>query len=136
MSIEENKALVRQAYDALNHSGLKAWYEYVTPDHKVHYTDADMSLEQDKQFNTMFYEAFPDAQGTIKDMVAEGDRVAMRVNWRGTHIGKWMDISPTGNELDITNTAIFRISDGKLAEIWATTDNLRFMQQIGVIPKQ
>jgi predicted ester cyclase len=136
MSIEENKALVHRAYDALNRSGLKAWYEFVTSDHKVHHTDADMSLEQDNQFNTMFYEAFPDAQGIIKDMVAEGDRVAVRVNWRGTHTGKWMDTAPTGNKLDITNTAIFRISGGKLAEIWVTDDALRFMQQLGMIPKQ
>jgi len=84
----------------------------------------------------MFYEAFPDAQGIVEQMIAEGDRVAVRVTWRGTHMGKWMDIAPTGNKLNITNTAIFRIAEGKLAEIWATTDTLRFMQQLGAIPSR
>jgi len=137
MSIEEeNKAVVKRAYEDLNQKGLAAYYELVTPDHIVHLTEGDMSLEQDRQFNTMFYEAFPDAKGTVEQMIAEGDRVAVRVTWRGTHTGKWMDIAPTGNKIDITNTAIFRIADGKLAEIWATTDTLRFMQQIGIIPSR
>ena len=134
MSIEENKVIVKRAYEDLNQKGLAAYYKLVTPDHTVHFTDRDMSLEQDRQFNAMFYEAFPDAKGTVEQMIAEGDKVAVRVNWRGTHMGKWMDITPTGNKIDITNTAIIRIADGKLAEIWATSDTLRFMQQLGTIP--
>ena len=133
MTVEENKALVKRAYEDLNQKGLAAYYELVTPDHIVHFTDGDMSLEQDRQFNTMFYEAFPDAKATVEQMIAEGDRVAVRVTWIGTHTGKWMDIAPTGNKINITNTAIFRVADGKLAEIWATTDNLRFMQQLGIL---
>ena len=72
----------------------------------------------------------------LKIYVAEGDKVAIRVTWRGTHKGEFMGIAPTGNKIEMTNTLIFRIAVGKLAENWATIDELRLMQQLGVIPKQ
>ena len=121
MNIEENKALVRHAFDT----------GYV-----AHYAIGDFSLEQAKQFETMYFAAFPDAIATIEDILAEGDKVAIRVTWRGTHKGEFMNIAPTGNKIEMTNTIIFRIAVDKLAENWATIDELRLMQQLGVIPRQ
>ena len=48
----------------------------------------------------------------------------------------FMGTAPTGNKINITNTAIFRITDGKGAEAWATMDSLSLMQQIGAIPRR
>ena len=84
----------------------------------------------------MYFAAFPDASATIEDMVAEGDKVAVRVTWRATHKGEFMGITPTGKQIEMTNTLIFRIADGKLVENWATIDELRLMRQLGVIPEQ
>lgn len=136
MSIEENKEVVRRVYDHLNRRELAALFKLFNPGHVGHFTDRDMSLEEEKQFWPMFFAAFPDANWTIEDMVAEGDRVAYRVTCRGTHRGEFMGIAPTGNKIETTNTGIERIAGGKLAEWWGTTDTLRMMQQLGVIPKQ
>ncbi len=136
MSIKENKAIIRHAYELFNRRELDKYLEIFTPGYVEHYPDGDMSLKQVLESVTMFCGAFPDVTSTIEDMVAEGDKVAFRVTHRGTHKGDFMGIAPTGNKIEMTNTAIFRIAGGKLAECWPTMDNLRVMQQLGAIPKQ
>jgi len=136
MSVKENKALVRQMYELLNRRELAAHFKLLAPEFVEHDNDRDMSLEQVKEYNTMFSAAFPDATSTIEDMVAEGDRVAYRVTWRGTQKGDFMGIPATGKKLEITNTTIVKLAGGKWSECWATVDDLRFLQQMGVIPKK
>ena len=136
MSLEENKALVHLYYELVNRRELDACYELFAPEFVFHSADGDMSREQTKQFDTMWLAAFPDLSATIEDVVAEGDKVSIRVSWRGTHKGEFMGIPPTGKKLDITNANLFRIVAGRLVESWNVTDRLRFMQQLGVIPPQ
>ena len=136
MSIEENKALIRHIYELCNRKDLDSYFKLLDPGYIAHFSMGDFSLEQAKQFETMYFAAFPDVSATIEDMVAEGDKVAIRVTWRGTHKGEFMGIAPTGNKIKMTNTLIFRIAVGKLAENWATIDELRMMQQLGAIPSQ
>lgn len=135
MSIEENKALVRRVYELLNRKELDAAYEYIANDFIFHSSDGDLSLKQMKHVDVEFYNAFPDMSVTIEDMVAEGEKVSVRVNYKGTHQGEFMGISPTGKRLNITNVNTLRIADGKLIEGWNVTD-IRLIQQLGVIPKQ
>lgn len=78
--------------------------------------------------------AFPDLQLTTEDMVAEGDKVAIRNTWRGTHQGAFQGLPPTGKHVAFTGTDIFRFVGGKIAEQWADLDALGLMQQLGVIP--
>ena len=136
MNIEENKALVRHAFELMNRKELDTFFQLLDTGYVAHYAIGDFSLEQAKQFETMYFAAFPDAIATIEDILAEGDKVAIRVTWRGTHKGEFMGIVPTGKKINITNTAILRIAYSKLTEIWATADTLRFMQQLGTIPSQ
>ncbi len=134
MSIEENKVLVRRIYELLNRKEFDASYKYFAPEFVFHSPDGDWSLVQVRQFDTIFYAAFPDMSVTIEDMVAEGDKVSVRVTYRGTHQREFMGIAPTGNKLNITNANTLRITDGKFVEGWNVTD-LRLMEQLGVIPK-
>ena len=133
MSIEENKALVRRAYELANRRELDAFFELLAPEYVEHLPTGDKSLEQVKQYAGTVFEAFPDIHFTIEDMVAEGDKVAVRVTWRGTHKGVFMDIAPTGNKIDITNANIIKIAAGKWVEFWNVTD-VRLIQQLGDIP--
>ena len=136
MSTEENKVLVHRAFELMSRKELDAFFELLDPRYIAHYPIGDFPLEQAKQFETMYFAAFPGASATIEDMVAEGDKVAVRVTWRATHKGEFMGITPTGKQIEVANTLIFRIADGKLVENWATIDELRLMRQLGVIPEQ
>ena len=137
MSVEEeNTKFILHGYELINNGDVAAYINLHDPDFVEHMTEGDMSLEQIKELLIDFYNAFPDAQSTVDIILAQGDMVAWRVTHRGTHQGAFMGITPTGKKIDITNTCIARIVDGKWLDTWATADNLRLMQQLGAFPSQ
>lgn len=78
---------------------------------------------------------FPDLHMTIEAMVAEGDTVAVRILSTGTNLGPLNGVMPpTGKPFRATQSHWFRIANGRLAEHWATRDDLGTMLQLGVIP--
>src|SRR5262249_44613941 len=78
--------------------------------------------------------AAPDQGFEILDLIAEGDKVAARVTWRGTFEGRFIGIQGTGKPFAVQHIHIFRLRDGKIAEHWAVRDDLGMMQQTGAIP--
>ena len=82
----------------------------------------------------MFRQAFPDSYFTIEDMMAEGEKVATRKTFHGTHQGESMGILPTGQQVSMGLIDIVRIADGRVVEHWSMADNLGMMQQLGIVP--
>jgi steroid delta-isomerase-like uncharacterized protein len=78
--------------------------------------------------------AFHGLTVTIEDMMAEGDKVTARFVARGVHKGEFMGLPPTGKEIALTGIEIFRIQDGKIAELWGEANLMGLMQQLGIIP--
>lgn len=78
-------------------------------------------------------DAFPDFEATVEETVAEGDLVAMRVTWRGTHEGPFMGIEPTGKSFETQSMIFTRIEDGTITERWVVPDALGMLTQLGVI---
>jgi steroid delta-isomerase-like uncharacterized protein len=72
----------------------------------------------------MFASAFPDMHLTIEEVIAEGDRVAARYYWTGTHKGTFAGIEPTGKTVRVRGLDIWRLQDGKCVEHWNIEDNL------------
>ncbi len=138
MSLEENKAHVRRAFEELiNRQNVAAADQFVAPDYVGHFSGAPepvRGVEAFKQFIAMYSTAFPDSQVSFESVIAEGDRVVARLTYRGTHKGPLMNIPPTGKPIEVMATNIFRIVNGKAVEQWAITDDLGLMQQLGVIP--
>ena len=69
-----------------------------------------------KQFVAAAIKAFPDINHHILDIVAEGDKVAVRLNITGTHKGEYQGIPPTGKEVSIDGMDFLAIVDGKIVE--------------------
>lgn len=135
MSTEENKALVRVAFDALNQKNWAAFYELVAPDFVLHDASTTIQgLEAYKQFVSMYYAAFPDLHFIVEDLIAEGDRVVARYTAQGTQQGDLMGIAPTGKQVTVTNILITRIANDKAVEQWLNFDALGMLQQLGVVP--
>ncbi len=80
----------------------------------------------------MFFAAFPDYQVAMDFMVAENDRVAVRLTQRGTQQGPLMGVPPSGRHATWTETVTLRIADGRIVESWYDADMLGLMQQLGV----
>ena len=85
--------------------------------------------------------AFPDSQFTIEDMVADDDRVAVRLTQNATHSGPLLGlpafgrldppIQPTGNTIVVTSTMFFTISDGKIVSLATELDQISLLRQMG-----
>jgi steroid delta-isomerase-like uncharacterized protein len=138
MSTEDNKALVRRTYDVINKRNLKAIDELVDPNYVGHIPAFPpvQGIEGLQQVFSTYLTAFPDMTGTIEDLIAEGDKVAARLTFRGTHTGPMMDIPPTDKQVTLSAMNIFRVANGKFVEQWVNSDDLGLMQQLGVIPTQ
>jgi predicted ester cyclase len=67
-------------------------------------------------------------------LVAEGDMVVVHETYRLRHKGEFQGISPTGKEVSITGTEIYRIADGKFVGQWVEGDMLGLLQQLGILP--
>ena len=135
MSTENNKALARRGFDALNERNWAGFYELIAPDMVLHEASkTSQGLEAYQQFVSMYYTAFPDLHISVEAIVAEGDRIVARYTGRGTHQGELMGIPPTGKPISVANILIARIANDRVVEQWLNTDVLGMLQQLGVVP--
>ena len=132
MSLEENKTIIRSLVEAFNKQNLALWDELIAPDY-VDHTLQLRGLEDFKQDETKFVKGFPDAHVAIENIVAEGDKVWVRLKGTGTHKGEYRGLAPTGKKITFTAVSIWRIVDGKVAERETVYDFLDFFKQLGVI---
>jgi steroid delta-isomerase-like uncharacterized protein len=138
MSAEKNKTLVRHFVEEVQSAGnIDAIDELCSPEFVNHSAPPGVpsNCEGVKQLTAMFRQAFPDSYFTVEDMIAEGEKVATRKTFHGTHQGTFMGIPPTGQQVSIGLIDVVRVADGKVVEHWSMGDNLGMMQQLGVIPQ-
>ena len=106
MSIEQNKALARRYIeDAWNQADASAMDQLVAGDYAIHDPGTPGRTGTpvgEKQVHAMYRTVFPDLRLVIEDLIAEGDRVAVRWRGSGTHRGPLMGIAPTGRSMSIT----------------------------------
>jgi C-1 hydroxylase len=131
MSLEENKAIVRRFIEAYNNRNLDLIDDFVASDYVDHTNK--VGRKGLKQLFAVGFNAFPDWHETIEDIIAEGDKVWVRLAYTGTHKGEFMGLAPTGNKIITKSVDIYRIVNGKLAEYWNVTDNVNLFKQIGAI---
>lgn len=141
MSTEQNKMLTRRLFDEdLNErdqaTRFRAADEIVAADLVDHTNPPGLQhgLESHKQIVTILRAAFPDLHWDFEDLVAEGDKVAIRITMHATHRGAFFGIPPTGKQVTVSGIHIMRYANGKLVEHWGNNDDLGMMQQLGVVP--
>ena len=119
MSIEENKALIRILFEAFNRGNLAIVDEVFSP-HFVDHSTPDQTIGPQgvKDYFAMVHTGFPDMQVAIDVLIAEGDSLAVRTVWRGTHLGEYEGVAATSKQVVRTMIQIFRIADGKIVEEW------------------
>jgi steroid delta-isomerase-like uncharacterized protein len=121
MSAEDNKTVARRWFEELwGGNRPELMDELASPDFVMHYgaVSASFDLPVYRQAAVGFRTAFPDIEITIEDMLAEGDRVAVRTTQRATHRGEYRGIPATGRRVTQTSMAIFRIDGNRIAEMW------------------
>ena len=137
MSAEETKDVVRRFWGVWEEGNIGLVDELVAPDYVNHspgIPDQPEGPEGIKAVVSMFRGGMPDLRVVIDDMIAEGDKVAVRYTLEGTHEGELFGVPPTGRRISIESVTIERVSGGKIREHWRVTDTLDMMQQLGAMP--
>jgi predicted SnoaL-like aldol condensation-catalyzing enzyme len=133
----ENKAVVRRFYTEIDAGNLAAMDQLVSEDFVDHDPPPIPGLPPGRAGLKAAFEIFwRSTPGTheVLDQVAERDLVVTRIRARGRFTEDMGPITATGGELDVTATAVYRVTDGLLTEHWGEVDSLSMMQQLGVIP--
>ncbi|KXK21893.1 MAG: SnoaL-like polyketide cyclase [Chloroflexi bacterium OLB15] len=125
MSGEENKALVRRYLDAI--SGKPK---------PTSILDQFLSDEILKRHIAETEFGFPNYEIIAEEMLADGDKVMVKVLIRGVHRGNFMGIPATGKQIEALGALIYTITNGKISDHWMLADSMTMMQQLGVIPVQ
>lgn len=135
-SVDENKALYRRWFEEVVTRGdLALADELLAPDYALHFPGSPpVDREGHKGLVMMFRAGFPDWAETVDDVIAEGDKVVVRVTGKGTHDGEFQGVAPTGRHVTCTGVGIGRVANGRIAEAWAEYDALGLMQQLGATP--
>lgn len=133
MSTESGKAIARRFIaEVWNGGHLDAADELIHPAYVV--PGVGRGPKAVKRNVAAFRAAFPDLDWTVEDMIAEDDRVAARLMLRGTHLGDFHGIAPTGKRVTMQEMVFWRIVDGKLHTGWFQADSLGLRVQLGVVP--
>lgn len=136
MSVTEtNKQLARDYFKAFLAADEAWWRRHIAPEFRRH--DPGLPFEVVgpqgvKRLADALLPGIPDMALPIEDVIAEGDKVLVRLRVRGTHGGELMGIAATGRRIDIGVLDLFQFRDGQLIEHWALLDNLGLLRQLGV----
>jgi predicted ester cyclase len=115
--------------------GGTRWKELLTEDYVEHgaFDLGHHGVAADRGGIEQLLAAFPDAEATVADVVAEGATVAMRVTLRATHEGAVTGSPATRRRVEVGDMAFGRIRGGSIAERWVHPDAPGMVQQLGVI---
>jgi steroid delta-isomerase-like uncharacterized protein len=135
---ERNRSVVRRFGEAVNNRRLDLLDELVAPDF-VRRSQATpwvqiCSRDDFKRFLQEDWAGVPDGQTSVRFLLAEGECVAFYNTYAGTQTGQWGPIPPTNKRFELEISGVFRIADGRIAELWITWDNLALLTQLGHWP--
>jgi steroid delta-isomerase-like uncharacterized protein len=136
MSITNNKTLVRRFITEVFEQGrIEAVDELVSDDFTPHTWPSTGAGRDDlKRAMERVSQGLADARFTIDDMIAEGDRVTVRLTASARQVGPFMGLPASGRTYTIDEIHIFRIRDGRISEHWHQFDQLGMMRQLGALP--
>ena len=115
------RSTIRRFYDeVLNQGQLSVIDDLCTPDF-VDHTPAQghsANLDNLKQQITAWRGAFPDLRVAVDELIADGDSLAVRITWEGTHQGEFMGMAATGKRIRSSGVDILHLHKGKVREAW------------------
>ena len=141
MSLEENKAVVQRILSEFWLQGNVEVIDELLASDCINHEQSNPELrgrEACKQWANDVRLAnrrgFPDFDIIVEDIVAEGDKVVKRFVFQGTHSGEFAGIPPTGKRVTMRGITLYRLTGGKVSEIYWNYDVFGLMQQLGAIP--
>ena len=133
-TVRANKAIAQRFHEDIFVAGdIAVADEILAPDFVWH-NEVGPGPEGVKQFATSVRAAFPDLRLKSEQIVADGDRVAILWSLDGTHQAEFFGVPATGRAVSVPGIDVYRIADGRIAELWTVGDDLGPLMQLGAIP--
>jgi steroid delta-isomerase-like uncharacterized protein len=130
---EKNKVVVRAFEEVMNQGKLENYSDFHTADFVAHSAERDFTLAEDLAAAREERAAFPDMQGAVNHLVAEGDLVVVHWTMRGTNTQPGMGLPATGKPIKISGMTLFRFKGGKISEEWNAWSWLSVLKQLGLL---
>lgn len=125
------KALVKQYLAAFNEQDYETLTELAADDMVEHGAERVLDgIDEVVEYLQSYYEMFPDYAGQMDAIMAEDDLVTVRYTAYGTQTGSYKDIGPTGQYVEWTGMAMYRIEDDQIAEAWVEEDRLSLVEEL------
>ena len=125
MSVETNLAALRRAHARWNAGDLAGYLELYAADAVVYgYVGVEPGIAGIRGFYEGLWAGFPDSRLRFDDMIAEGDKVAIRFTWEGIHRGEFQSLPATGRAVSMDGITILRFAGGRCVERWSQADFL------------
>jgi steroid delta-isomerase-like uncharacterized protein len=130
----QNKEIVREFFSAIDGNKFDKLNELFSNDFALKAPGIEIPWKKDDVFQAIktHYASFPDWTHNIEDMIAEGDKVAVKIIQNGTHKAQYEGISATGKKMTNPSMSIMTIVNGQVKDWWIIEDNLGFMKQLGM----
>jgi predicted ester cyclase len=136
MSVENNKSIVRRYYEEVGNTGnVDLMGDFISKecieifDGKKH----TIGIEGAKAHIVGVRQTFRDLYLTIDLQIAQDDWVVTCVTVRGTHLGTWMGMKPTGKKLAITGVNVDRVVNERIVEHGGAANMLEPLLEVGAI---
>lgn len=129
----ENMEVVKSFYKYLDELNFDSLSVLLDPDIKIFYGSGDPITWNDMMpFIKSVYASFPDYKHEIEDVIADDDKVVVRLAYAGTHTNQYMELNPTGIKFKYKGIQIFQIVNKKATNFWGVEDELGMMTQLGL----
>lgn len=113
---------------------IRRYFEALKRDKQVPHMKEFIAEELLMQHIAFFDAAFPGYWLDAEDVLADGDEIAVRFTFHGTHKGELMGIAPTFKTVAFEGLIIYRLANDKIVEHWMQVDTASMLQQLGAMP--
>jgi steroid delta-isomerase-like uncharacterized protein len=133
---QDNAEIVRRFADEvisrgeIDRAGEFAWEDVVE---QVPLPGQGPGLEGLKDILRAMRTGFPDLVFSTLEQISEGDKVASRFEWTGTHRGTFLGIPPTGKAVRVWGIVIDRLVEGRIKETRIIMDTMGMLMQLGTM---
>lgn len=134
---QDNATIIRRFVDEIITQGnIDSAAQYVWEDvvEQVLLPGQGPGLDGLKDILRAMRAGFPDIVFSIQEQITEGDKVASRFEWTGTHKGEFLGVRATGRPVHVWGIVIDRLKDGRIKDTRIIMDTLGLMSQLGALP--
>jgi predicted ester cyclase len=139
MSVEQNKVVARRLFEGVFDNKKVEFLDELVADNVVDHNKIIFAQPERPggmvEGIRMLLVAFPNLSVGVERLVGEGDYVAAQIRMSGTNTGPYPRVpEPTGRHTEWESMVLLRIEEGKVAELWGTSDRMGMLTQLGILP--